>query len=89
MSNLKTSYDNLIKKLKISEEKLASYEQSKKNQKSIFDEEENYEMEEIDDDEDEEDEMATKLADYMAFQREKNNWSEIMKKRDLYNMILI
>ena len=41
MSNLKTSYDNLIKKLKISEEKLASYEQSKKNQKSIFDEEEN------------------------------------------------
>ena len=51
--------------------------------------EENYEIEEIDDDEDEEDEMATKLADYMAFQREKNNWSEIMKKRDLYNMILI
>ena len=39
MLNLKTSYDNLINKLKISEEKLAQYEQSKKNQKSVFDEE--------------------------------------------------
>ena len=40
MLNLKTSYDNLINKLKLSEEKLAQYEQSKKNQKSVFDEEE-------------------------------------------------
>ena len=40
MNNLKTSYDNLINKLKISEEKLAQYEQAKKNQKSVFDEEE-------------------------------------------------
>ena len=40
MTNLKTSYDNLINKLKISEEKLIQYEQSKKNQKTVFDEEE-------------------------------------------------
>ena len=40
MINLKTSYDNLINKLKIAEEKLAQYEQTKKNQKSIFDEDE-------------------------------------------------
>ena len=39
MTNLKTSYDNLINKLKISEEKLSQYESSKKNQKSIFDDE--------------------------------------------------
>ena len=43
MSNLKTSYDNLINKLKISEEKLASYEAAKKNQKSVLDEEETVE----------------------------------------------
>ena len=49
---------------------------------------EKYEMEEIDD-EDQEEERITKLVDYMALQREKNNLSEILKKRDLYNMILI
>jgi len=41
MSNLKTSYDNLINKLKNAEEKLAQYELSKKNQKSVFDDEDN------------------------------------------------
>ena len=49
---------------------------------------EKYEMEEIDD-EDQEEERITKVVDYMALQREKNNLSEILKKRDLYNMILI
>ena len=44
--NLKTSYDNLINKLKLSEEKLAQYELSKKNQKSVFDEEDNKELKE-------------------------------------------
>ena len=39
LSNLKKSYDNLINKIKISEEKLAQYEQNNKKHKSIFNDE--------------------------------------------------
>ena len=37
LSNLKKSYDNLINKIKISEEKLAQYEANSKKHKSVFD----------------------------------------------------
>ena len=39
LSNLKKSYDNLINKIKISEEKIAQYEQSNKKHKSVFNDE--------------------------------------------------
>ena len=39
LSNLKKSYDNLINKLKVSEEKLAQYEQNTKKHKSVFNDE--------------------------------------------------
>ena len=39
LSNLKKSYDNLINKIKISEEKLAQYEQNNKKHKSVFNDE--------------------------------------------------
>ena len=39
LSNLKKSYDNLINKIKVSEEKLAQYEQNNKKHKSVFNDE--------------------------------------------------
>ena len=39
LSNLKKSYDNLINKIKISEEKIAQYEQNSKKHKSVFNDE--------------------------------------------------
>ena len=39
LSNLKKSYDNLINKIKISEEKIAQYEQNNKKHKSVFNDE--------------------------------------------------
>ena len=80
--NLDSTISNIIK------DKKARFPLYLKEEAKKLIKEENFEMEETDDEE-QEDEMTTKLVDYMAFQREKNNWSEIMKKRDLYNMVLI
>ena len=70
LSNLKKSYDNLINKLKIAEEKIAQHEQAIKKHKSVFNDEEDTNEKKNKDDTNNENTKIKTTFDQFSFTKE-------------------